>query len=590
MDDQDRYAALVEDVIVGFPPDVERGQRFIVKKVQEVRRGQEVYKSIEAHHVAMTLAGYYLDSYIDFAAAKSLPDMLELIGTDTPFTFAVEGDFPVQDIFEFGEAKKSALLQQLRELYGAELSYDNFEITLTTRKGGNYGARVRYAHNQKGISRTSHNMQRITRLFGYGKDGLTIEGLAGHTVKYIDSPYFDPANPFMDKMEWPEIEDKQRLLEAMQKHLAQNELPAVSYEVDFVQYEKIDRDFESERIREAGDTVTVFDPELGFSFDARAMEYERYPFAKKSGRATLANFREFKPADVIFQASLGSHKAIAYTNKNTVIKGKKYDDSLTVVDGMGLKVEDDQGRIMVRLGQTGPGEYGQAMYNKAGDKTIWQDAATGDGRFKGQIEASAFVGGTITIGSGNNVFKAAASGIWAGNASFAAAPFSVDMAGHMKAVGAEFSGTITAAYITGGIITGTSIVGTTITGSLIQTSTSFPRSEMSVIGNLFTAMKDESHLVTVSANASIFSGSPGVVFNDGSIYTGLALEGEFLIAGNTSIRISPGGFFGTIYLNGPVTVDKFSTFVNAETGQNLQDALNSISAMAAAALAAVTSG
>src|SRR5690606_31136483 len=150
-------------------------------------------------------------------------------------------------------------LHEIRKLYGAELAFDNYTITLTTRKGGNHGAQVRYRHNMQGIRRSDHTMERVTRLYGYGKNGLTIEGYGGHTVKFIDSEYFDPAKPFMGKVEFPDIDDQGRLLQEMQKHIKTIELPKVSYSVDFVQMEKVDTEFESERIREAGDTVTVYD-------------------------------------------------------------------------------------------------------------------------------------------------------------------------------------------------------------------------------------------------------------------------------------------------------------------------------------------
>jgi len=142
--------------------------------------------------------------------------------------------------------------------------------------------------------------------------------------------------------------------------------------------EKISPDFQSERIRDAGDTITVLDNNLGYSFDAQAIEYERYPFELKRGRAVLANFRPMKTSDYIFHATVSSNKAIVYTFNNAVLTGIKYDDSLTLVDGLGMKMSDDLARERLRIGQTGPDEYGLAKFNKAGDKAIWQEATTGE--------------------------------------------------------------------------------------------------------------------------------------------------------------------------------------------------------------------
>jgi len=98
-----------------------------------------------------------------------------------------------------------------------------------------------------------------------------------------------------------------------------------------------------------------------------------------------------------------------------------------------------------------------------------------------QIYSPSIFGGSISIGSGNNIFRADAQGIWAGHANFNDAPFSVDMNGAVKAMNGQFSGTITGATILGGIISGPTISGATVTGGTIQTQPPgfYPRIELS---------------------------------------------------------------------------------------------------------------
>lgn len=416
-DDSDRYAALIERNHIVMPTDIAdraAGQRFVIKSVSEVRKGLTVYKQIEAHHVAFDLNRYYLDEYIDFSAAQPPEFLLAKIGNNTPYTMMVAGSFTPQDVWEFGEKRKHTLLDEVRTMYDGELEYDNYTITLTTGAGGNYGATARYRRNLAGITRKSHDMERITRLYGYGKNGLTIEGYGGHTTKYIDSQYYDANHPYEASVTFADIDDQAALLAAMQKHLAEYELPKVSYDIDFVQLEKVDPEFNAEAIRGVGDTVTVRDDDLGYHFDARVTDYERYPFEPKRARVTLANFRELTTADYIFQATVGSRRAITYTSKNAVLKGVKYDDSITLVDGMGMAVSDDLDRIRVRLGQVEAGEYGLTAYNKSGNKTLWLDADTGDARFAGRVEGSDFITNPgayprVELTSSTNVFKAAKS-------------------------------------------------------------------------------------------------------------------------------------------------------------------------------------
>lgn len=89
--------------------------------------------------------------------------------------------------------------------------------------------------------------------------------------------------------------------------------------------------------------------------------------------------------------------------------------------------------------------------------------AGGDAFFKGSITgASGTFGGSVSIGSGNSIFKADGSGIYLGNATFAAAPFRVTPSGALTATNASLSGVVTA---TGGAIGGWTINGSQLNGS-----------------------------------------------------------------------------------------------------------------------------
>lgn len=285
-----RYEHLMTGNEIRFPSDVETGQRFMIKRVDEQRQDGKVFKVIEAHHVALQLGQYYFDDYIDFEASQSPLDLLTSLFDGTPFAFTISGPFAAQDIFEWGEKSRLALLHELREVFGAELSYNNTTITFTSRKGANNGATIRYRKNLKGIKRTVQDMDRVTRLYGYGKDGLTIEGHAGHTTKYIDSLLHDPARPFEASMTWPDIDDQARLLTAMQQYLAANEQAKVSYDTETINLTGIG----------VGDDIRGIDEVLGYDVTTRLLEYERYPFdSSRNPRLVHGNFRESRVSDFI---------------------------------------------------------------------------------------------------------------------------------------------------------------------------------------------------------------------------------------------------------------------------------------------------
>jgi hypothetical protein len=85
-----------------------------------------------------------------------------------------------------------------------------------------------------------------------------------------------------------------------------------------------------------------------------------------------------------------------------------------------------------------------------GGGTFSGNLSAAGGTFTGDLSAAggtftgALSGGTISIGTGNNIFKADSNGIYLGNASFISAPFSVSQAGVVNANNAIISGTVTA--------------------------------------------------------------------------------------------------------------------------------------------------
>ncbi|MGI2294186.1 phage tail spike protein [Paenibacillus sp. GXUN7292] len=288
----ERYELLEIGNEIHFSENVENGQQFTIWKTEERQAAGRIYKDVEAHHVAFGLGRTYYDDFIDFEAGQTAEVMLTRLFAGTGITFEISGIFGIRDIFDWGEKSRLALLHELRDIYGAELSWDNKTLTFTRRKGGESGQQIRYRKNQRSIRRTVQDTDRITRLYGYGKDGLTIEGHAGHTVKYIDSTYYNPARPFEGKMSWPEIDDQDRLLAAMQQYLADNELPSEKYDVETLQLPGVG----------VGDEVTVINEQLGYNLTARVYEHERYPFQRSQPpRFILGNFRDRYISDYLLQ-------------------------------------------------------------------------------------------------------------------------------------------------------------------------------------------------------------------------------------------------------------------------------------------------
>jgi microcystin-dependent protein len=114
------------------------------------------------------------------------------------------------------------------------------------------------------------------------------------------------------------------------------------------------------------------------------------------------------------------------------------------------------GNVTIGTGATFAGALSAASGTFSGSLSAASGTFSGDisgasGTFTGSLSGATISGGTISIGSSNNIFKADSNGIYLGNALFGSAPFKVTPAGVLTATGATISGEITA---TSGSFTG----------------------------------------------------------------------------------------------------------------------------------------
>jgi hypothetical protein len=201
-----------------------------------------------------------------------------------------------------------------------------------------------------------------------------------------------------------------------------------AYDVDMVELSSLAEYGALEAI-ELGDTIRVTDSDLGVNEQQRIVEYDYSPKLKMNSRVTIANFIE------------GIENTISQIQRTTVYKEKLY---------FGTRIGPESGFETIRSDNKARSIMNANMIKlQKGDGTgnNWIDVIylDGDGNafFTGRIEASEFVGGSIAIGSGNNIFIADANGIYLGHVTFASAPFRVNMAGNLIATNADITGKVT---------------------------------------------------------------------------------------------------------------------------------------------------
>lgn len=137
-------------------------------------------------------------------------------------------------------------------------------------------------------------------------------------------------------------------------------------------------------------------------------------------------------------------------------------EQITLDASTGLNVTDGSNSVLqavvsgTNVGDVVLGDY-------SGGKGAFYDKSAGKFYIKGTLEAvDGTFSGSISIGSGDNIFKADSNGIYLGNATFASAPFRVNMSGALTATNATITGSITS---TSGTIGGWTIGSTTLSGS-----------------------------------------------------------------------------------------------------------------------------
>jgi cytoskeletal protein CcmA (bactofilin family) len=142
------------------------------------------------------------------------------------------------------------------------------------------------------------------------------------------------------------------------------------------------------------------------------------------------------------------------------------------------------------------------------------------GTFSGELS-----GGTISIGSGNSIFKADSNGIYLGNSTFSSAPFRVTPQGGLVASNANITGTINA---TSGTFSGSLNAATgTFAGDLSAAGGTFS-GDLSAAGGTFSG--------DLSAAGGTFSGdlsAAGGTFTGDLSAAGGTFSGDLSAAGGT---------------------------------------------------------
>ncbi|RKL63011.1 hypothetical protein DXT63_08425 [Thermoanaerobacteraceae bacterium SP2] len=368
-----------------------KGQYFMINYFDEERDEEnKLIGTVEGKHIYFELLDEYREEdreEFNFIPATTPQAVLNMLLSGTRFTVERVDEFPVSDIrLERGDIHHNIL--KVIEVWGGELKRDNFKISLLHNIGQDNGIQFRYKKNIKTIKKITDGRDVVTRLYVYGKDGLTFESITGQ--KYIDSQYINNyPRPKIGEVKFDDIDDPQKLLDEARKYLADVEMPKVSYDVNAVELSKL-AGYEYEKFN-LGDIITIIDEELSIDVKAKILEYTYYPYEPQRSSVVLCNFIP-KLTDYFVSFKKTQDMVNNAFNRQTKKLSTKWLEGIIdahnneLQAGLGTVVANDQG-LLILDNKDNPtkaialvgGMIAIANQKDANGNWIWRTFGTGDG-------------------------------------------------------------------------------------------------------------------------------------------------------------------------------------------------------------------
>lgn len=309
------------------------------------------------------------------------------------FTFGTCDITASQTISINEEVNARSVLMQLAALYGGELKFDKYEISLLTRRGADRGVQFRYRKNLVNVSRMVDNRTK------------TDAGLP--TTSY--------------KANAAELEFEQNFISDGVSNLEHYEL---------------------------GDTVKVIDEDLNLEVSLRIVKESHNTEQRMQGTVEIGNFVD-DLTDTLTQIQTTTVVKDAIYNSCSI--GPENGFVTERNDGITKTYSNATDGFTMQLRDSATASYTSVFYVQYDTATGTANLyLVGNAVFTGTVEASIIngsdiIGGTITIGTGSNTFNAnGVDGIWLGYSAFVTAPFNVTLSGALTAQNAQITGDILA--------------------------------------------------------------------------------------------------------------------------------------------------
>lgn len=171
--------------------------------------------------------------------------------------------------WECSEKNALAVLRQTQIIHGGDLIFDcaNRLVHLLTFSGNDNGVLFCYRKNMKSIQRVVDTRSLVTRLYAYGKDGMTFASINGGKDYVQDTSYTDEIR--ISTLDCSNFTNPYQMLEYTQNKLEEYAHPRISYVLSAMDLSVL-TGYEHEAWA-LGDIVTVDDKDLKLSVKTRVV-------------------------------------------------------------------------------------------------------------------------------------------------------------------------------------------------------------------------------------------------------------------------------------------------------------------------------
>ena len=261
-------------------------KRSYLDNEKQIRAGDETYRirtiTDEKNEQSAAITSVYAEAaFYDLGfSVRKTEQSFNADTADVPMAYSLQdtgwtlGTVNVRTKRTWTSTEKNALavLRKVQDLHGGDLIFDNANriVSLLTFSGTDSGALFCYRKNMKSIKKVVDTQSLITRLYAYGKDGMTFASINDGKEYVEDTSYTDEVR--VSTLDCSNFTNPYQMLEYANMRLADYAAPRVSYVLNAMDLSVL-TGYEHEAWK-LGDIVTVKDDELNLSVKTRIVRRE----------------------------------------------------------------------------------------------------------------------------------------------------------------------------------------------------------------------------------------------------------------------------------------------------------------------------